>query len=68
MLRGAAERNARAQMAQCPDTAHVGAARAPNGTASLPTTTRVAGNAVPAGGTTTREVHWEGSRFRPLHR
>ena len=45
------------------DTAHVGASCTPNSTASPPTTTRVAGNAVPADGTTAKEVHREGSRF-----
>ena len=46
-----------------PDTAHICAARAPNGAASSPTTTREAGNAIPAGSTTTKEVHRKGSHF-----
>ena len=37
---------------------------APNGTASPSTTTRVAGNAIPAGGTTTKEAHGEGGCFQ----
>ena len=50
------------------DTAHVGTAHAPNSAASLPATTRVASNAVPAGGTAAKEAHREGSGFQPLHR
>ena len=65
-LRSVAERNAGAQMAQRPGglaLAHVGAVHAPNSTTSLPTTTRVAGNAIPAGGTTAKEAHGEGSHL-----
>ena len=47
------------------DTAHTNAVLAPNGTTSLPTTTRVTSNAIPAGGTTAKEVHREGSCFQP---
>ena len=71
MLRGAAERHARAQMAQCPGGLAqwaqtqpiVSAVCTPNGTASLPTTTWATSNALPAGGTTAKEVHGEGSCF-----
>ena len=45
------------------NTAHVGAVRAPNGTASPPTTTRVASHAVSASGTTAKEARREGSHF-----
>ena len=47
------------------DTAHVSAAHAPNGTTSLPTTTWVASNAIPAGSTTAKEVHREGVASDP---
>ena len=47
------------------DTTHVSAVRTPNSAASLPTTSRVAGHALSAGGTTTKEVHGERSHFQP---
>ena len=52
----------------CPDTAPSGAVHPSGGAASLSVTTRVASNAVPAGSTATKQVHREGSCFRPLHR
>ena len=45
------------------DTAHVDAACTPNDATSPPTTTWAASNAIQTGGTTAKEVHWEGSRF-----
>ena len=45
------------------DTAHISAMHALNGATSPPTTTRVASNAIPAGGTTAKEAHGEGSHF-----
>ena len=47
------------------DTAHIGAMCTPNGATSPPTTTRVASNTVPAGSTTAKEAHGEGSHFQP---
>ena len=46
-------------------TTHVSAVHTPNGAASPPTTTRVAGHTIPAGGTTAKEAHREGSHFQP---
>ena len=67
-LRGTAKRIAGAQMVQRPgptdaDTTHVGTVHAPNGAASPPTTTRAAGHAISASGTTAKEARGEGSCF-----
>ena len=52
----------------CSDTAPGSTVHPSGGATSPPTTTWVAGNMVPAGSTAAKEVHWEGSHFRPLHR
>ena len=69
-LRGMAERNAWAQMAQCPGSLAQWTQTQPTLAPCTPQTAppsanhyQKAGNAVPAGGTTAKEVHWEGSHF-----
>ena len=50
------------------DAAYVGAAYSSDGTTSLSATTWLASNSIPAGGTATRQVYWEGSHFQLLRR